>query len=271
MLTLTNTKNIKNNFVITKKFRLKNITKNQVIELKRNLEKFGVVVFENQKLNYKDLLKISNFLGKAISHNYLDKISKYPQISKIIKKKNDKKMFGGEWHTDSSYLKKPPKFTILYSIKVPGDNLGGTHFASLYNPYSLLSLKIKKKLGKLYVCHSSDTQLSKFRKKKQKNKIKKEFTSLQKLIKNNKSNNKSIYFSPGHFKNFYDEKKRKINSKKEIYFIKILKNKILAKKNIFTYNWKKNSLVIWNNTKVLHKPQNNFKNKERVMLRLNII
>ncbi len=61
----------------------------------------------------------------------------------------------------------------------------------------------------------------------------------------------------------------KKNKKDEKNLIKILKNTILAKRNIYTYNWKKNSLVIWNNERVLHKPQNNFKNKERVMLRLN--
>ena len=53
-------------------------------------------------------------------------------------------MFGGDWHTDSSYLIRPPKFTILYSIKVPGSNLGGTHFACLYNSYNNLNNKLKK-------------------------------------------------------------------------------------------------------------------------------
>lgn len=266
-----NTEIIKSNFVIKKKLNLKNIKKNQIKELRKNLQEFGVIVFENQYLNNRDLLKISNFLGKTISHPYLDTIKKYPQISKIIKKKDDKKMFGGEWHTDSSYLKKPPKFTILYSVKVPGNNLGGTHFACLHNSYNSLDIKLKKQLNKIYVCHSSDTQLSKFRKKEQNIKIKKEYISLRKLIKKNKSDNKTIYFSPGHFKNFYDEKKRIKNKKEEINLIKILKNIILKKKNIYTHNWKKNSLVIWNNERVLHKPQNNFKNIERVMLRLNSI
>ncbi len=202
-----NTKIIRNNFIIEKKLKLKNIKKTQVYELKKSLKKFGVIVFENQSLNYKDLLRISNFLGKTISHPFLDNIKGYPQISKIIKKKNDKKMFGGVWHTDSSYLKKPPKFTILYSIKTPGNNLGGTHFACLHNSYNSFSQKIKRKLEKIYVCHSSDTQLSKFRKKEENKKVKKEYTSLRKLIKKNRNNNKTIYFSPGHFKNFYDEKK----------------------------------------------------------------
>ena len=35
-------------------------------------------------------------------------------------------LFGEGWHTDSTYTKEPPRFTMLYSIKSPPKGKGNT-------------------------------------------------------------------------------------------------------------------------------------------------
>ena len=57
------------------------------------------------------------FFGKPLVHNFSDKINKYPEIMTISKEKKDKKMFGGVWHTDSTYLKKNHLDTQFYILK----------------------------------------------------------------------------------------------------------------------------------------------------------
>ena len=99
-----------------------NLFNENVNKLKKKLIDHGVLIFKKQKLNNKKLVKFANLFGKPLVHNFSDKINKYPEIMTISKEKKDKKMFGGVWHTDSTYLKKPPRYTILYPKILPGRN-----------------------------------------------------------------------------------------------------------------------------------------------------
>ena len=247
-----------------------NLFNENVNKLKKKLIDHGVLIFKKQKLNNKKLVKFANLFGKPLVHNFSDKINKYPEIMTISKEKKDKKMFGGVWHTDSTYLKKPPRYTILYPKILPGKKLGGTKFSCLINSYNFLDEKFKKKLTNIYVCNSSKTKLFNYRKNKENNKHKKEIMAFHSIIKKISPKTKSLYYSPGHIKSL-STSSLKINKPKNHKNLTEKINKVLfRKKNIFIHQWEKGDLVIWDNYRTLHCPINNFKNKKRVMLRVSV-
>ena len=54
---------------------------------------------------------------------------------------------GRVWHTDMSYIARPPRATMLYAIEVPrdadGEALGDTHFASAVDAYDALDAETR--------------------------------------------------------------------------------------------------------------------------------
>lgn len=56
------------------------------------------------------------------------------------------------WHTDMSYLPRPPKASMLYALEVPPAG-GDTHFASMYAAHDSLSPALKARAQGLMVKH----------------------------------------------------------------------------------------------------------------------
>ncbi|MBX9700279.1 MAG: TauD/TfdA family dioxygenase [Acetobacteraceae bacterium] len=56
------------------------------------------------------------------------------------------------WHTDMSYLPKPPKASMLYALEIPPSG-GDTHFASMYAAFDGLPPALKARCAGLMVKH----------------------------------------------------------------------------------------------------------------------
>jgi taurine dioxygenase len=56
------------------------------------------------------------------------------------------------WHTDMSYLDRPPKASMLYALEIPPSG-GDTHFSSMYAAYDALPEAMKRRVAGLRVKH----------------------------------------------------------------------------------------------------------------------
>ncbi len=56
------------------------------------------------------------------------------------------------WHTDMSYLKKPPKASMLFALEVP-ETGGDTHFSDMYMACERLPAALRERLAGLRVKH----------------------------------------------------------------------------------------------------------------------
>ena len=124
---------------------------------------------------------------------------------------------------------------------------------------------LKKKFEKLKAVFSSSGPISVTRIEREKEKgtgKSKDFKAIHKIIKKiNKR--KVIYCSPGHLENFLKTNKKDDKAIKSFLF------KHQIKKNfIFTFEWEKNSLAIWDNRSMLH--QATPFNGNRIMHRITI-
>jgi alpha-ketoglutarate-dependent taurine dioxygenase len=239
----------KNNIGAEVKVDIRYLTRRDQINIMDALKKFGMLYFKKQKLTSKFYIKFAKNFGKLANYPRLKGLSKkYPHITVVQRKATDKgPSFGEQFHTDSIYTKKPPRFTMLLSKLVPKKGKANTEFCSQYLAYKYLPKSIKNKLSKIKGKYSSEGPISITTKErvKEKGKAIKELKSVHKIIKKI-SSNFTIYCSPGHFVGFSLKIKDEINLKKMLF-----KHQI-KKKFQHSLNWEKNQLAIWDNRSMLH-------------------
>ena len=228
---------------------LKKLSKEDFKKLKLALYKYGVIFFKNQSFTSSMYLKFAKNFGKLANYPRLKGLSKkYPQITVVQRKSSDKgPSFGEQFHTDSIYTKKPPRFTMLLSKLVPKKGVANTEFCSQYLSYKHLPKNIKKKLKFVKGIYSSEGPISITTKERVREKGKKikELISTHKIIKKINSNY-TIYCSPGHLMDF--KPKIKDTPKLKIF---LLRHQV-KKKFQYSLEWEKNQLAIWDNRSMLH-------------------
>ncbi len=246
---------------------LKLVNKKQIELIKKTLNKYGIVYFRNQNLDSKSYILFAKKFGQIADYPMLRGLSsKFPEITVVERKVSDKgPSFGEQFHTDSSYTKKPPRFTMLLAKLVPARGLGNTEFASQYLAYKNLPKIYKKKFENLKAVFSSSGPISITRLEREKEKgtgKSKDFKAIHNIIiKIN--NHKAIYCSPGHVENFLN-----INIKDDKKIKNFLFKHQIKKKFVFAFEWEKNSLAIWDNRSMLH--QATPFNGNRIMHRITI-
>jgi taurine dioxygenase len=228
---------------------IKKINKNDLKKIKFALQKYGMIYFRKQNLNSKTYIQFAKNFGQLANYPRLRGLNKkYPKITVVERKISDKgPSFGEQFHTDSIYTKKPPKFTMLLSKLVPKKGKANTEFSSQYLAYKALPKYIKNKLKKYKGNYSSEGPISITTKErvKEKGKINKELKSKHNIIRKIYSKY-TIYCSPGHFVGFNSNIIRKKKLEKYLFNHQI--------KKIFQYSleWEKDQLAIWDNRSMLH-------------------
>lgn len=228
---------------------IKNITNKDLKKIKFALQRYGMLFFRKQTLTSKLYLKFAKNFGKLASYPRLRGLSKkYPKITVVQRKASDHgPSFGEQFHTDSIYTIRPPRFTMLLSKLVPQKGKANTEFCSQYLAYNNLPNKIKIKLKKFKGIYSSKGPISvtTLEREKEKGKTSRELKSKHKIIKKIGSKS-SIYCSPGHFVGFHPTTKDEIKLKKYLF-----KHQVKSKFQ-YSLEWKKNQLAIWDNRSMLH-------------------
>ena len=244
---------------------LKKINKYHIKKIKSALQKYGMLYFRKQNLNSRNYVKFAKNFGKLAEYPRLKGLNKkYPKITVVQRKASDKgPSFGEQFHTDSIYTKKPPRFTMLFSKLVPKKGKANTEFCSQYLAYQNLPKIFKNKLKKYKGNYSSEGPISITTQERvrEKGKINKELKSKHNIIR--KINSKyTIYCSPGHFVGFNSKKNREQKLEKYLF------NHQIKKKFQFSLQWETNQLAIWDNRSMLHQATS-FKGN-RIMHRITI-
>ena len=141
---------------------VKNLKSTEIKKIKSVLNNCGMIYFRNQNLSSENYLKFAKKLGTPADYPRLKGLnSRYSKITVVERKAKDKgPSFGEQFHTDSIYTKKPPRFTMLLSKLVPKKGQANTEFSSQYLAYKNLPHNIKKKLKNLKAIYSSEGPIS---------------------------------------------------------------------------------------------------------------
>ena len=260
----------KNNIGALINIYLNDVNNDIINEIKISLDEYGVVFFRNQSLSSSSYVQFAKKLGECADYKRLKGLDGFPEITVVEKKANEKIMFGEGWHTDSSYTKQPPKFTMLYSIKTPEKGKGNTLFASQYASYENLSKEDQKKIENLIAVFSADGPISKtiaYRVAEKGTGVNpKSLYAVHLIVKVNERNKKkSIYLSPGHVIKIVN-----MDEKESALLLKHLFEHQVKPEFVYEFEWEENCLAIWSNDTMLHSPVNDFTGVDRVMHRITI-
>ena len=123
----------------------------------------SVLLFRDQRLTDADLIAFSRRFGELdfapVQENGQRFVAGHPEIyvvSNVLGADGQPigSLGAGEavWHTDMSYLEKPPKASMLYALEIPPQG-GDTWFSDMYAAYESLPAPLQARLAGLRVKH----------------------------------------------------------------------------------------------------------------------
>ena len=136
-------------------FSLSDLTAENVAFLRSKWVEYGLIVFPKLPLSHDEFKDFALSFGNVGDDPFISSLPDYPNIAEIKRSANEKATpFGGTWHSDWSFMKKPPSATLLHSKIIPPVG-GNTLFANTEKAFAALPEKMKDKLRNLKVIHSA--------------------------------------------------------------------------------------------------------------------
>ena len=248
---------------------LKNLDQNQIIEIKNTLNRFGVIFIKEQNLEAESYQNFAKSIGQPVVYPRLKGLDeKYPFINVIERKPNDKNLsFGSSWlHQDTSYLANDrPRYTMLMGIEIPLGQ-GNTIFSSGFEAYEKLPDEIKEKIKNATGIFSSAGPIAVTRLEREQEmgiKSSKSMEAEHPLVKT-VNGKKTLYVSPGHLIRI-----KNVNEQDQDYLKNYLIEHVNKEEFIFSYEWTKGDICLWDNLSILHMASE-IKNCKRIMYRITI-
>jgi taurine dioxygenase len=124
-------------------------------EIQRAFLEHAVLVFRDQDLSPADLMRVGGKFGEPCHYPFVTGMEGYPYIFEVVKEPEEKRNFGGAWHSDTTYLEQPPLATLLHAVEVPSHG-GDTLFASTCAAYDALSEGMRKVVDTLIGVNSAE-------------------------------------------------------------------------------------------------------------------
>jgi taurine dioxygenase len=108
-------------------------------ELASALDEHHVVVVPEQRLAPDEQVELSHRFGPPCETPFVGTMPGHPEVIRVVKEADEAGAFnfGGAWHSDFSFLERPPSYTLLHAVDVPRTG-GDTCFTSMVAALQLL-------------------------------------------------------------------------------------------------------------------------------------
>ena len=119
-------------------------------EIEEALSAHLVLFFHDQSLTPERQLRMSAQFGNLMRIPYVEPLADYPELIAVLKEPDEKRIstFGSEWHSDFSFLVRPPALSFLYAVQTPSCG-GDTVWANMCSAYETLSIGFRRLLDSL--------------------------------------------------------------------------------------------------------------------------
>ncbi len=114
-----------------------------------------VIFIRDQDLTPTDQAKFGRMFGQLADYPFMQGLAEEGQVFEILKTEQETENFGSAWHSDMSYMERPPLATMLYAREIP-ETGGDTLYASTYQAYEALSDGMKAMLDGVIGVNSAD-------------------------------------------------------------------------------------------------------------------
>jgi taurine dioxygenase len=125
---------------------------------------YAVLAIRDQQLEPADLMRAGARFGEPCYYPFVTGLDGFPFIFEVVKEETETVNFGGNWHSDTTYLAQPSLATLLYAVETPKHG-GDTLFASTAAAYDALSEGMRAMVDKLVGVNSASLKVTGGRRK----------------------------------------------------------------------------------------------------------
>lgn len=113
-------------------------------QLRQALNEHLVLFIRDQHLNLDQQKRVTQIFGPLNRVPYVAPLADDPDVIAVLKEASETNVgvFGGEWHSDFSFLEQPPAGSVLNAVEVPPYG-GDTMWASQVAAYETLPKKLR--------------------------------------------------------------------------------------------------------------------------------
>jgi alpha-ketoglutarate-dependent sulfate ester dioxygenase len=124
-----------------------------IAQIRQALLEHKVVFLRDQSLNYRRQVAFAERLGPlTLGHPTLASPPDQPQLEEIDSAKGTR---ANHWHTDVTFVDRPPAFTLLHGVVIPAVG-GDTIWANTVTAYQSLPAELRDLADRLRIVHTND-------------------------------------------------------------------------------------------------------------------
>jgi taurine dioxygenase len=230
----------------------------------------GVLVLRDQDLDPPAFARVARLFGEPSEYPFLKSLPGHPEITEVVKLEHETVNFGGVWHSDTTYLPRPPMATLLIAREVPPAG-GDTLFASQVAAYEALSEAMKRLIGPLRaVSSSAKADVSRTREDRLRDAARSAapqfFEAVHPVVRAHpETGRRSLFVNPAHTVRFDG-----MDEAESAGLLSYLFEHQVRPEFTCRLAWAVGTLAIWDNRQVLHNPINDYRGHRRVMHRITL-
>ena len=256
-------------------FSLSDLTEENISFLRSKWIEYGLIVFPKLPLSHDEFKDFALSFGDFGDDPFISSLPDYPNIAEIKRSANEKATpFGGTWHSDWSFMKKPPSATLLHSKIIPPVG-GNTLFANTEKSFAALPEEMKNKLRNLKVIHSAkipyaDDGFYALEKEERSMKIlpskEAKATYSHPMVKIHPETNKEcLFINPVYTINiegFSEDESQQLLW--ELY------EHMIQEQFVYEHVWNEDMLIMWDNRTVMHQATGGYDGYDRLLHRITL-
>ena len=243
-------------------------------EIKSAFLKYAVLAIRGQQLEPADLMQVGARFGEPCYYPFVTGLEGYPFIFEVVKEESETVNFGGNWHSDTTYLQQPPLATLLYAVETPTHG-GDTLFSNTAAAYDALSEGMRAMVDKLVGVNSASLKVTGGRRK-----MHSTIGSMKVHDTENADSyeaehpvarthpdtgRKALYVSRSHTIRFRD-----MSEQESRPLIDFLQAHQIRPEFTCRVRWSPGTLTVWDNRCTQHSPVNDYHGQRRRMRRLTV-
>ena len=243
-------------------------------ELHRAFLDYSVLAIRDQALEPADIMAVGGYFGEPCFYPFVTGLEGFPFIFEVVKEENEITNFGGNWHSDTTYLEKPPLATLLYALETPAYG-GDTLFTNTYAAYEALSAGLRQMLDGLVGVNSAALKYGGGRSKMH-SKIggmrvhdteqAEEYEAEHPVVRTHpETGRKALYVSRSHTIRFRD-----MTEQESRPLVEFLQEHQTRPEFTCRVRWEPGTLTVWDNRCTQHSAVNDYHGQRRRMRRLTV-
>lgn len=240
-----------------------------VAEIRRAWLEHLVLFFRDQRLDPDGFLGFARRIGEPVEYPFVKGIEGFPEIIAVTKLPHERVNFGGIWHSDTTYLERPPMATMLIAREVPPCG-GDTMWANMYAAFESLTPAMRRMLEGLRAVNSSAlADVSKTREdriRESGDSTEREYVAEHPVVRTHpETGRKALYVNVAHtarFAGMTEEESRPL--------LRFLFEHSVRPEHTCRFRWEVGSLALWDNRCTMHNPVNDYHGHARRMHRITL-